>query len=227
MDGWVRNCPCCNRKIVYTQKGYYERALNKKTKCARCCKIGRVLSEEHKQKIATASAKRIVSDDTRKKISENNCCFWKGKFGKTHHSFGKTYGFGRKHSAETKKRMSLIQTALWKNPIIRKKRLSTIKWNNTTMDNGQLELLKKWDSMGFNFEPNYKLHTNDFLYFIDGYDKEHNVVMEYDSKYHRRKDIREKDLIRQNNIIKILNPKKFWRYDSVHKTWNDVLKGLK
>ena len=31
------------------------------------------------------------------------------------------------------------------------------------------------------------------------------------------------DLIRQQKIIKILKPNKFWRYDSKNKTWNDIL----
>jgi actin-related protein len=36
---------------------------------------------------------------------------------------------------------------------------------------------------------------------------------------------KEKDLIRQNKIINILKPKKFWRYDVINKQFRNVLEG--
>lgn len=69
--------------------------------------------------------------------------------------------------------------------------------------------------MGFRFEPNYQVHTDTDLFYVDGYDKEHNVVLEYDSKYHKKACQKQKDLARQNRVIDILHPKKFWRYNSV------------
>jgi hypothetical protein len=48
-------------------------------------------------------------------------------------------------------------------------------------------------------------------------------VVEYDSKYHHGKQQKEKDLIRQQKIIDILKPKKFWRYNSIIKDIKDVL----
>ncbi len=39
----------------------------------------------------------------------------------------------------------------------------------------------------------------DLGYIVDGYDLVSNVVYEYDTPYHRH--VKEKDLIRQNNII--------------------------
>lgn len=53
-------------------------------------------------------------------------------------------------------------------------------------------------------------------YYLDGYDKEKNIVFEYDEIKHYLDPINnvlnEKDLIRQNNIIKILNCE-FYRYN--------------
>src|ERR1035437_761051 len=48
-------------------------------------------------------------------------------------------------------------------------------------------------------------------YFIDGYDKERNVVVEYDESRHEKPSMRKKDLIRQNNIISNLKCQ-FYRY---------------
>jgi hypothetical protein len=94
-------------------------------------------------------------------------------------------------------------------------------------DKGQLELLKKWNELGFKFEPNFQIHTDTDLFYVDGYDKEHNVVLEYDAKYHIRPIQRRKDLIRQNKIIGLLNPKVFWRYNSVTNKFEDVYRSNK
>jgi len=53
----------------------------------------------------------------------------------------------------------------------------------------------------------------------DKYNK--NIVLEYDSKYHNRQ--KQKDLVRQEKIINILKPKKFWRYDVVNKQCKNIL----
>lgn len=49
-------------------------------------------------------------------------------------------------------------------------------------------------------------------YSLDGYDKELNIVFEYDEKIHENSDRKEKDLIRQKFILDTLKPKEFWRY---------------
>lgn len=45
------------------------------------------------------------------------------------------------------------------------------------------------------------------------------------TKYHNSRHQKEKDLIRQNKIVEILNPKKFWRYDVKNKQVRNVLEG--
>lgn len=53
-------------------------------------------------------------------------------------------------------------------------------------------------------------------YYLDGYDKERNIVVEYDEPYHYtdvyNNILREKDIKRQNEIIKEINPT-FYRYN--------------
>lgn len=48
-------------------------------------------------------------------------------------------------------------------------------------------------------------------YSLDAYDKEKNIVVEYDEPLHEKPSIKKKDLIRQNRIIERLNCK-FYRY---------------
>ena len=149
---------------------------------------------------------------------------------------------GKKHTEEYKQKMSIIHKKRYSNIDERKKTSNAVKvamhrpdvrvkhiqaladsqYLGKTVDKGQIELLKKWNGLGFNFEPNYQVKTDQYLFYLDGYDKQHNVILEYDSKYHLKNKQKQKDLIRQQKIINILKPKKFWRYDSVGKKIKNV-----
>jgi len=48
-------------------------------------------------------------------------------------------------------------------------------------------------------------------YSLDAYDKDRNIVVEYDEPRHNKPSVKEKDMIRQNNIIKHLKCK-FYRF---------------
>jgi hypothetical protein len=129
-------------------------------------------------------------------------------------------------SEDTKEKLSISVKQAMHRPDVRKKHIEGLhhsKWLKVRTDKGQLELLEKWNQLGFHFEPNYQIHTNTDLFYIDGYDVEKNVVMEYDSKYHKRPSQKVKDLLRQQTIIDILKPKKFWRYDAVNKRFENVI----
>jgi hypothetical protein len=62
---------------------------------------------------------------------------------------------------------------------------------------------------GYNFRHALNGGEVDIIgYFVDGYDKKRNTVIEYDEKGHFTKNkLREKDIIRQKNIIKEINCK--------------------
>jgi len=98
------------------------------------------------------------------------------------------------------------------------------KWIKVRTDKGQIEMLEKWNRLGFNFEPNYQFKTDKDLFYIDGYDVKRNVVLEYDSKYHNKPKQQRADLIRQKIIIDTLQPNVFWRYNTVDKTFTAAYK---
>lgn len=149
---------------------------------------------------------------------------------------------GNVHSEKTKCKMSISHSNRYKKieerhktsnsiklamhrPDVREKHINTLlhsKWIKVRTDKGQIELLNKWNRLRFNFEPNYQIKTDNALYYIDGYDKIKNVILEFDSAYHARKKQKEKDLIRQNKIIKITSPTVFWRYNSEKNQFNIV-----
>lgn len=60
---------------------------------------------------------------------------------------------------------------------------------------------------------------------LDGYDKEKNVVFEYDEPKHNKKCQIEKDKKRQEIIINKLNPIKFFRFNEEYVKLVDVISG--
>ena len=62
-------------------------------------------------------------------------------------------------------------------------------------------------------------------YFVDGYDKERNIIFEYDEPHHYqiRGGLKNKDLIRQKTLINEIKPKLFIRYDERNNKLYDVI----
>ena len=206
-------CPDCGGKRFFAHKYYAARAMKKGAYCRhcankgnRCYRYGMELSQKEKERIRGLRLGAKLSDSHKSKIAEA--------------------GRLRYLSDEERQKTSELTKIAMHNPEIRKrhiKALAETKWLGKAVDRGQLDLLKRWNEIGFKFEPNYQVHTDDFLCYVDGFDKEHNVALEYDSKYHHRPHQQQKDSIRQQKIIDILRPKKFWRYDAANKQWENVL----
>jgi hypothetical protein len=198
---WKRNCPKCGEYIFYSNKYLLERGKKRKSLCKMC------------------------NDNFRKENPQAQPFY-----GKHHTNVNKQKMLeGNKRFKRTEKYLENLSVGgkkAWKNPEIRKKYINALlqtKFLGRRCDKGQPELIEKWNRLGFNFKLNYPLHINQVLFYIDGYDKEKNVILEYDSLYHNKPGRKEKDLVRQNKIIEILKPKKFWRYNSKTKQIKNVL----
>ena len=147
---------------------------------------GKHLSEETKQKIKEKRKLQIIRKGHYhplfgKHLSEE----MKNKQSKA--LTGRKYG---KRSEETKKRM----------------RISRCKWLQrlnigTRDDEGAKEWFDKYNKKcKTHFQQNW--YCESLGYYADGYDKEKHIWCEYDNKYHKQLKWKNKDLIRQNNIIK-------------------------
>ena len=79
---------------------------------------------------------------------------------------------------------------------------------------------------GYNFQHAMnggEYHVKGMRYFLDGYDKEKNVVFEYDEKKHyTRGNLKEKDIRRMNEIKNHLKCK-FLRYNEKTKELKEYL----
>jgi len=206
VDEYKRVCPECNKEILYSLMDNLKRAEKANSVCKSCSKKGKKFSDEHKEKLRES------------RIGRKNSLISRLKNSKTQKQRFIDNPELRKKASETSKRI-LHQVDIRKKHI---EALSKTRWLGKTFDKGQLEMIEKWNQLGFHFEPNFQLHTNNFLCYVDGYDKEKNVVLEYDGKYHTTLKQQKKDLIRQQKIIDILKPKKFWRYDLTNKSWKDI-----
>ncbi len=190
--GFIMSCPNCGKNKILKTKENVRRSLKYNKRCNRCCGGLNMLGKKD-----TDEHKKKKSTSQIKRYSKSN---------------------------ERIKTSNVVKSIMFR-PDVRKRHLDALhssNWLKVKMDKGQLELLEKWNKLGFNFEPNYQVKTDLDLFYIDGYDKNHNIVLEYDSKYHQKFGQRQKDLVRQQKIIEILKPKKFWRYDSINKSFKNV-----
>lgn len=214
---YKRNCPECGKEILYTSLESFRRA-NHNSKCRYCCNVLRGKTSNRKGCTHSTKSKLAISKfQSGKKVSLTTR-YLMSSFQKNRYS----------DPTELKKMANAVKIAMH-NPDVRKKHIEALhktKWLKVRTDIGQLEMIDKWNRLGIKFEPNYQIKTEHDLFYIDGYDPIHNIVLEYDSKYHKSIGQQQKDLIRQQKIIDILRPKKFWRYNSENKSFQNVLEGI-
>ncbi len=210
---YKKNCPSCGKNMFYSSISSLSHCKN--TKCSYCANVIRGKSSNRKGCYHTEESKRKISESSKGVKNSDN-----------HKRNMSLAGIKRYSSLEERKKTSESIKEAMHRPDVRKKHLDALhhsQWIKIRTDKGQLELLDKWNTLGFNFQPNFQVKTNQDLFYIDGYDKEHGVVLEYDSEYHNQFHQQKKDLIRQQKIIDILKPKKFWRYDAINKQFKNVL----
>lgn len=113
-----------------------------------------------------------------------------------------------KRTEISRKKQSESRKQLYKDPLEREKLSKKIKEAMVRPDVRTKHLNALHHSQWI------KVKTDTDLFYLDGYDKEKNIVLEYDSYYHNKLNQKQKDLIRQQKIIDIIRPKEFWRYNS-------------
>ena len=139
---------------------------------------------------------------------------------KRHQHFveGKFHGslFGKHHSEETKKKLRIAAVEYLENTIG-----SRPRYNKSSIP--ILEAIAKEHGWNIQHAENCGEFYTGIGYFVDAYDKEKNIVLEFDEPAHyvdaENNVLREKDVIRQNNIIAHLHCE-FWRFNAVtQKLW--------
>lgn len=233
MQKYVRYCPDCNRKISYKRKNAFVAANKKESICRSCAMLksnckrfeghahskktkilfskkrkGVKKSDAHKIKIGNANRGKIRTNVVKNKISKtlkkkyalgeitSPFCFIK-KNGKNNPMFGK------KHNSES----------------LRKMRLSSIHRIEENKNNGNqikpafnknaCNIIEHYgEKHNYNFQ--HAMNGGEFYikelgYWVDGYDKDKNVVIEYYENRHKKTI--EKDEKRKLEIVDYLGCK--------------------
>ena len=224
---WKKNCPKCGKEQIYTGK-YAKNHLNSakklNSKCNSCSQIeynignknsfyGKKHTKETLEKLKLINIGKKHSEESKKKMSQNSnhYKYWLGKhFSEEHKRKIGLIGKGKKWSEKSKKKLSEIHkgkkfTNETKLKIGLKSRINQLKRMELlgimpSEDKGAKEWFEK-----YNKETNSNFQSNKFIeigYYADGYDVEKHIWIEYDTNYHKIFNRQQKDLIRQNNIIK-------------------------
>ena len=177
---------------------------------------GKTLSDEHKKNIGAGVGRgennslygTYLSDETKQKIRDKNSGVNHPKYGtkaseetkqkmREKRALQTPPGLGKIHSAETKRKMRLTFM----------KRLQKLPGRTTPNYNPKAcRLIEEYGKLhGYNFqhaENGGELYIKDLGYWVDGYDKEKNVVIEYYERWHRQR--KERDLQRKQEIQALL-----------------------
>lgn len=204
---YKRNCPSCGREVTYA---FYQGLYKAKTQ-NRVCNSCRVSGNKNPM-----FGIRLTGN--------LNPMFGKTGFGgKTHtlqtkeilHTINSGPNhpqYGTSHSSERRHKQRLYH--------INKLRLLGIfpgsGMKKTYNPNACMFMDKLNKQLGTNFQ-----HAKNggevelYGFFVDGYDKEKNIIFEYDERRHYNVDgtLVDKDIKRQSELIKNVNPTLFLRYD--------------
>ena len=210
---YIRNCPSCNKELTTKNKYWHIKAVNLNKKCISCSTIGREFSNEHKQNLSKNHAN--INGDLNP---------FKGKT-HTQESINKMLDTRGKHPTwkqNASNTMKRIRNEYWNdaNPMdnpnsvkkIRIKRIDEIKNKNKgqispNYNKESIPILEgKAIELGItdlqHAENGGEYYIKELGYWLDGYSKEKNIVIEYYEKHHKNQI--KKDNIRESEITKLL-----------------------
>jgi hypothetical protein len=248
-DIWKRNCPTCNKELVYDRKYDCDRLKNKNSKCREChlkniivsdetkkkmseSKKGISLTTEHKQKLSKSLKGRLpwntgktLSKEHKEKVVKNLIHdYWTGKHiteetkQKIKNSLlgEKNHNFGKHPLDKTRKKMSISQKKKRK-----QKTAGKPFYNKHACEIfNKIEKLKNWN--GIHAEKGGEKYVLN-KYYLDYYEPNLNIVIEYDEPQHFNKDgkLIEEDIKRQKEITDHLDCK-FYRI-KYNENWREII----
>lgn len=235
---YQKKCPICNNIINYKSKKCLYNSVHYNSLCKECAKIiigekskGRKWTAEQRIKIVSSLKnnpifKQPLKEETKKKLSlalsgQNNPFYGKKHNNKTKLKMKKAWETRSPVSEETRLKMSISI----------KNRPPVSEETKKKLRQSLLQRVKQFGVAGnynpkaceyfnkLNIEKGWNLQhalnggeIDCIGYSLDGYDKEKNIVVEYDEPHHNLPSIKEKDLIRQNRITNHLKCE-FYRFN--------------
>ena len=239
---WKRNCPKCNTSIHYKNKKCLNKSTKKNQLCRKCSRDGIVfgpMSNEHKDKIRRSNLKngvgkwmvgRTLSDTVKQKISKSNIGKKLSEKTKQKMSILK---MGDKNPAKRQEIREKISKTRLENP-----REITQETRRLLSVKAKVAMFDRIEKLGIVPRPNYNPIACDYFeelnrkngwdlthamnggetrilcYYLDAYDCNRNIVVEYDEPRHYdvKGNLKQKDVIRMNEIINKTGSQ-FYRYN--------------
>lgn len=235
IEGWVKKCSKCGRERVYSCKGSLTLAAKRGTLCNSC----------------QASTKKAIPPDGGWTRQCKNCgrkmvysC--KKSYILGYRTNSKCRRCVTKEVSETRD-MSWAQSPEYKTKMsialksVRNTDKYGEKFRQKCRENKQKQIQQQGIQRTYNpvackFMNQFNLKFGTKLqhgmnggecqfvgYSLDGYDKENNIVFEYDEPKHHVLTVRQKDNERQKRLIECLRPNRFFRYDEKYNRLIDVI----
>ena len=208
-----KNCPVCGKIQTYSNKKVLYIAIKKNAKCNSCKRIGLIpwnkgikMSEEFKIKCSERQKGKVNVWNKGLKMSDafkNKC---------------KDRQIGKKYSNTTKQKLrALAIQRMNKQKVIAAYNPKACSFINDI--NSKMKINLK-----------HALNGGEEIingYYLDGYDKERNIIFEYDEPHHLSSRKKQKDLNRQNILIDVLKPNLFLRYNEANGELIDIITNSK
>jgi hypothetical protein len=206
---YKRNCPKCDKVILHSNKRYCIQAERDGRKCHKCAFTGRKMPDTmcKNQSERMKRNNPMFVKEYREKVRESKLNTPTEVKNKISSTLRKLYAnpenhpfYGKHHSDDTKRVLRIKASK-------RMKELGVYPAYNPEAC-GKIEEYGK--EHGYNFqhaENGGEYHIKELGYWVDGYDKEKNVVIEYMENHHNRTSQIKKDKKRKEEIVEFLNCK--------------------
>lgn len=212
MNNYIRQCPTCLKTVSYSSQYKLTRANRENSTCKSCARGRQVITEETRKKWSITRTGRKLSPETKKKLS----LIHKGrKISEEQKKQISIKNTGRKFSDEFKQRCRerMLGNVL-SEETKRKLRLAAIKRIGQVFPSYNATACKLFDDINTKFNLNGKhaenggeFYIKELGYWVDYYEPNLNLVIEYDEKHHKRNKNKIKDAKRQTEIVELLNCK--------------------
>ena len=219
---YTKHCPTCGTTQSYKTRSAYNKAQREIRACRSCCQLGKIDDDKNPAKRMSVRKKisRSLMGENHPMFGKHHTTEWKQKVGDAVR--GEKNGmFGKTHTKETRLRMRKNHSRVWLGKrhsadTIRKQRLGAIDYINSMK--GQCtprynpfacqRIDEYGKKHGYHFqhaERGGEFHIPELGYWVDGYDKVKNVVVEYYENAHHKTI--ERDTKRKREIINHLGCK--------------------
>lgn len=197
-----RNCPICDVEIIYKDKWYFNNSIEKNRTCLNC-RISYIRTEEHRERARNLNLGKVRPKYIGKIISKRNKKLWSN----------------RKHTDETRNKMRISAAKLVMSRIKGNRTYNPLACKLFNLINEELQ----WN--GVHAENGGEFFVTSLGYWVDYYEPNHNVVIEFDEKHHEKLKNKSNDQKRQNRIMENLNCK-FFRI-KYNQNWEQFISNLK